>query len=416
MASILVNLIYPDLAVASLNNGVDACAGSGANSPACEKLIAQASEIGATFGIVGAIMSLFAIPFVGSCADHFGRRPMLILAFLTSKVPLIALLCVAYAGASIYYFYAGLLVPVMIPGPMLFWFWINDQTEPSERGQMYGRLNAATNIEGIIVPLAAMVAHDRSAVLVLAVIRVAALLTVVCFVAESRPASLIGGSARSAVSDGKHAFFERWKNVRILFTDRSLRRLITVGLLGLLTGTGLGGTSFLYCKDKFGANMQTFAPLVTVSTVSNGLVQLFLLKPLQDKVGLRGLFMVAVIFGVCMPAAVGAAPTLNWMIAINVFSGLGNVGLPAFQAVLSNVSETIPGLSPGVALGALQAMSSVVSLLGPPVYQAMLAFALRTPIAGETHPGLPFFVGAALNLVAMAILCSIPRDFFSRGL
>eukprot|EP00439_Symbiodinium_sp_Y106_P071685 s80_g12.t3 len=398
MASILVNLIYPDLAVASLNNGVDACAGSGANSPACEKLIAQASEIGATFGIVGAIMSLFAIPFVGSCADHFGRRPMLILAFLTSKVPLIALLCVAYAGASIYYFYAGLLVPVMIPGPMLFWFWINDQTEPSERGQMYGRLNAATNIEGIIVPLAAMVAHDRSAVLVLAVIRVAALLTVVCFVAESRPASLIGGSARSAVSDGKHAFFERWKNVRILFTDRSLRRLITVGLLGLLTGTGLGGTSFLYCKDKFGANMQTFAPLVTVSTVSNGLVQLFLLKPLQDKVGLRGLFMVAVIFGVCMPAAVGAAPTLNWMIAINVFSGLGNVGLPAFQAVLSNVSETIPGLSPGVALGALQAMSSVVSLLGPPVYQAMLAFALRTPIAGETHPGLPFFVGAALNL------------------
>ena len=27
-------------------------------------------------------------------------------------------------------------------------FWINDQTEPSERGQMYGRLNAATNIEG----------------------------------------------------------------------------------------------------------------------------------------------------------------------------------------------------------------------------------------------------------------------------
>ena len=57
-----MNLIYPDLAVASLNNGVDACAGSGANSN-WEGIMVQGSRVAKDWqvmmcGVCGCLHSL----------------------------------------------------------------------------------------------------------------------------------------------------------------------------------------------------------------------------------------------------------------------------------------------------------------------------------------------------------------------
>lgn len=44
---------------------------------------------------------------------------------------------------------------------------------------------------------------------------------------------------------------------------------------------------------------------------------------------------------------------------------------------MSNLSESIPGMSPGLALGALQAVQSLIAILMPPAFQAIFSAARR---------------------------------------
>ncbi|CAE7201880.1 Mfsd14b [Symbiodinium natans] len=417
MATIMVKLLYPDLAVASLNGGVDACAGGGAGSPQCQKIIAKASAVGAMFQTAAGFLSIFVIPFIGSCSDHYGRRPMLILGCLSSKVALIALICDVYVGTSIYYFFVGAMIPNIFSIPMLMWLWISDQTPPNERGKMFGRLAAATNIEGVVVPFVAVLARNgKVAVLVLAFVRVFGLLVLIFGVRESRPPDMLDSSARSMFSDGRSAFFQRWRGISQLFADKDLRLLILSGMIGTFASAGATGVQFLFCKEKFGATMETFAPLVALATLSNLLVQLFILKPLENRVGIRGVFILAASAGAGLMIAMALAPTLHWQYLVNVFWGLSTIGLPAFQTVLSNVAGTVPGLSPAVALGALQAIVSLMTMAGDPAFEGILSSSLHLPVGGRIHPEAPFLFGAVLYVVVVMVLLCVPRELFDRGL
>jgi len=416
MGNILVGLIYPDLAVKSLNHGLDPCAGEGAGSTTCQRSIEWSSATYGVYSLVGGILAMFAVPLLGTAADHFGRRPMLIVAIVASKLPLAALLSATFAGTSITYFFAASIAPTVIPISMLYWLWIHDMTTPSDRSQMYGRLSAASNIEGVVIPLATVIAKGKNAVLLLAAVRVSVLLVVIFGVRESRAPELLGGSARDVVTEGKATFLRRWKNVGKLCADPPLRNLIVAGMLCTLTTYGITSVSLLYCKEKFGATMETYAPLMAVSTCSNGLVQLFLLKPLENKVGLRGIFLLSVAAGVCLYVANCFAQTLQQMMFLSFLSGLGNIGTPAFQTALSNVSGTIPGLTPAMALGSLQALSLLMAVLGTPFFNTMLSASLRMPIQGIAHPEVIFIAAAALNVIALIIVWRLPRDFFLRGL
>ncbi|CAK9018908.1 Hippocampus abundant transcript-like protein 1 (Major facilitator superfamily domain-containing 14B) [Durusdinium trenchii] len=409
MGTILVGLIYPDLAVASLNGGIDPCAGVGAQSLKCQEALSKASAAFSMFGLIGAICSFLCIPIVGTAADHFGRRPLLIFSFLCSKVPTITLLCVAYANISIYFFFAALMITAMVPSTMLFWFWINDMTTQDERVRMFGRLQAFSNLEGIVIPFSAAFMHGKHAVLLLASVRLSAVLTVICFVPESRPPPQL---RNSLWGDGRLAFLNRWQGVSKLCSDRSLRTFLPLAFIASGTGAGINSLSFLYCKARFGFQMQNFAPFISVTTLSNAIVNLMLINPLHRVLGLRGLFAFSLVAGTFNLVAFSLAPTPIWLMLACITSGLSNVGNPAIQALMSNLSESVQGMTPGVALGALQAVQSLVLILMPPLFQGIFSFAM------SRHPTLlflPFAVGSMFNLICFLALSCIPKNFFPRS-
>ena len=61
MGTILVGLIYPDLAVASMNDGVDVCAGAMAKTKRCFDAVSAATSAASLFGLIGAICSWLVI-------------------------------------------------------------------------------------------------------------------------------------------------------------------------------------------------------------------------------------------------------------------------------------------------------------------------------------------------------------------
>ena len=405
MGSILSGLIYPDLAVASMNDGVDVCAGALAKTKRCYDAVSAATSAASLFGLIGAICSLFCIPIVGSAADHFGRRPLLIFSFICSKVPTLTLLCVAYADVSIYYFFAALMITAMVPSSMLFWFWINDCTTPDERVRMFGRLSALTNLEGIATPLFVILVHGKHAVILLACVRLAAVLTVICFVPESRPPA----SLRSSLcANGRLAFLSRWQGVSKLCSDKSLRIFLPLAFVAAGKGAGINAIALFFCKAKFGLTKETFAPYVSVGTVSNAIVQLILIHPLSRMMGLRGLFAFSLVAGSVNCILYALVPSPGWLYLLAGLSGLANVGVPAIQALMSNLSESVPGMTPGVALGALQAVQSLIMILIPPVFQAIFAIAAREHVLLS----LPFLVAAAGNLICLVVLLCLPKSYF----
>ena len=253
------------------------------------------------------------------------------------------------------------MITAMVPSTMLFWFWINDQTTQDERVRMFGRLQAFSNLEGIVIPFSAAIVHGKHAVILLASVRLLAVLAVICFVPESRPPAALRSSF---MAEGRLAFLKRWQGVSKLCSDRSLRIFLPLAFVASGTGAGITALNFLYCKAKFGLEMQTFAPFVSVTTLSNAFVNLVLINPLNRVLSIRGLFAFSLIAGTLNLIAFSLAPTTGWLLLPCITSGLGNVGAPAIQALMSNLSESVPGMTPGVALGALQAVQSGIMTLG----------------------------------------------------
>ena len=406
MGTILAGLIYPDIAVASMNDGVDVCAGELAHTQRCYEAVSQATAAASMFGLIGAICSFFCIPLVGTAADHFGRRPLLIFSFLCSKVPTLTLLFVVYANLSIYYYFSALMITAMVPSTMLFWFWINDGTTPEERVRMFGRLSALTNLEGIAIPLFVLIVRGKHSVILLACVRLSAVLTVICFVPESRPPAQLRSGL---LASGRLAFLSRWQGITKLCSDKALRSFLPLAFIAAGTGAGINAIALFYCKAKFGLTREGFAPYVSAGTVSNAFVQLILIHPLYRMMGLRGLFAFSLVAGTVNCIVYALVPSPGWLLLLAGISGFANVGTPAIQALMSNLSENVPGMTPGVALGALQAVQSLIMILVPPVFQGLFA------VAAKHHTSwlfLPFLVAAAFNLLCLGVLLCLPKSYF----
>ncbi|CAJ1349112.1 unnamed protein product [Effrenium voratum] len=411
MATILAGLTYPDIGVASLNGGVDICAGSGGATPECQQSLAKVSRIAAMFGLISAICTFFTIPVVGAAADHYGRRPLLIFSFLASKVPTLTLLSVAFWGVSIWYFFGVLMIVNILPSQMLLWIWINDRTQPEERVRMFGRLTAFQSLEGIVVPLSTQLIHGKSAVVVLALFRLAALLTVICFVPESkRPEA----NRASLLLEGRQAFLRRWMGITKVCSHKAMRCFLPIGFVCTGIGAGVNAIVFLYCKTRFGVNMVTFAPLLTISTLSTAMAQLILLGPLERLLGTRGLFIFSLSFGTVNLLALALAPSFEALLLLQSISGLSTLGGPTFQALMSQVSEEVPGMTPSVALGAVQALSSLIVITIPPVFQGVFSASLTMPVGGRLHPNAAFVLAAACCFVTGVSTLCIPRHYFPK--
>ncbi|CAJ1457906.1 unnamed protein product [Effrenium voratum] len=381
------------------------------SSPAGEHGDDPVSRIAAMFGLISAICTFFTIPVVGAAADHYGRRPLLIFSFLASKVPTLTLLSVAFWGVSIWYFFGVLMIVNILPSQMLLWIWINDRTQPEERVRMFGRLTAFQSLEGIVVPLSTQLIHGKSAVVVLALFRLAALLTVICFVPESkRPEA----NRASLLLEGRQAFLRRWMGITKVCSHKAMRCFLPIGFVCTGIGAGVNAIVFLYCKTRFGVNMVTFAPLLTISTLSTAMAQLILLGPLERLLGTRGLFIFSLSFGTVNLLALALAPSFEALLLLQSISGLSTLGGPTFQALMSQVSEEVPGMTPSVALGAVQALSSLIVITIPPVFQGVFSASLTMPVGGRLHPNAAFVLAAACCFVTGVSTLCIPRHYFPK--
>ncbi|CAJ1395697.1 unnamed protein product [Effrenium voratum] len=400
LSQILSGLIALDIIVAAMNNGEDVCNESSEvyDLAACESSVSHATRANAGFQFFGGIMSVLTIPMVGDAADRFGRKPLFVLALVLAEVPSLLLLCVSCLNLSIYAFLAASIVDQVVPMPTLFSLWINDCTAQNDRVKIYARLSAFQSMEGIVVPLAAKLLSGKTAVLLLVALRLATLLTG-CFLTESLPQR---SPDRLGMSESWAAFATHWRNLPKVCAFKATRSIFLLGFVA--TGTGAATQSILlpFCKARFGLTSSTFAPLLTVETVSNGFVQLLITPRLARCCSLRCLFAVGLSVGGLNLLNLALAPSFRLMTGLASIAGFGSVGTPAFQTLTANFADQAgqaSSLQSGAVLSALQGIQSLFLVLMPPVYQMIFSVCLSSGYAQA-----PFLLAALSQLICLMIL------------
>lgn len=416
---LLCRLLFPDIATAAVSGGRDPCKNGGEASAACRAAVEQVGAVGTLFGTVSSVLGFFTGPMVGVVADVVGRRPMIILVVALTKFYVLLLLSVALFDLSIYVLFFAELV-ALVPPTVPYTLWLTDRTTPQDRTKVFARLQAATKIEGVVVPLFTTLFSRDGFSAAIVVIGVVDLVIAVLFLRESKPrlaASDATGpreplNGRRLCAEAAGTFGSRFAGVRRLWVVPLYRRVLVIFLLGNITLFGTEAAFYLYLKARFGLTAQSISPLVAVSFMSIVVVQVGLAKPMEVLLGKKWLLFLSIFFGLVQCSLYVYAPTVGWIYLACALTGPSEIAQATMLALVTNIFSDSEG-SIGGAIGVLQSITVVAGVLGPLLFRSTLTFFLEPRAFLPATANSPWVLAVVLDIVMLAVVFPMPAAQWS---
>ena len=385
--------------------------GVGLAWPILPQLVKELSgqTVGEAAAIYGLLMSGYAIiqfllgPTVGMLSDRFGRRPVLLVSLFGLGIDYVILaLAPNLAWIVVARIVAGALGATVSTANA----YVADITPKEKRAAAFGMLGAAFGVGFIAGPLVGGVlgAYDLSYPFWLA-----ATLSFANFIFGYffLPESLTAEKRRSL----------DWAKANPFRAMGYIRRYSSLAILMLalfLTGIaqqGLQGIWVLWTEAQFDWGVAEAGYSLAWVGICMAFVQGFLVRIVVSKFGER-----RVVFGGYVISAIAFATlpffTEGWMIYPGIvfhILGWGCAG-PALQGLMS---RNVPDDEQGLLQGTLTSVNTLAMITGPFVATQIFSWSAG-PAAPIQLPGLFYFVGAALMILAITILALDNRAFRRR--
>jgi DHA1 family tetracycline resistance protein-like MFS transporter len=335
--------------------------------------------------------NFFASPILGALSDRFGRRPVLLIGFCglafnffmtAAATSLWMLVLVRLVGG-------GMQANISVANA-----YVADITPPEQRAQRFGLLGAMMGLGFILGPALGGILGDIDLRLPFVASGTLAVLNWIYgyfVLPESLPA------ARRTPFEWRKA--NPVAALQGLIDLKGVGALVAVIALCTLSQFMLHSTWVLYTKFKFGwGPHETGWSLMAVGVV-NVLMQGVLLKHVLKRVTPKRLALAGMLTGAMAYAAYGLASE-SWMLFVIIFL---NMPAAATGSLLqSMVSSAAPAKIQGRTLGAVSSLNSLMAVLAPVVGAGLLGFVSDAPL-GDIRLGLPFFVGAAVQCLALVL-------------
>lgn len=338
-----------------------------------------------------ALMQFIGSPILGALSDQFGRRRIILIAtagsaidyLIMANAPTLTWLFVARVIAG---FTAGVLATANA--------YIADVTPPEKRAHAFGLLGAAFGIGFIIGPVLGGFLGNVS------------LRLPFWFAAGCATLNWIYGYfvlPESLKEENRKKF--SWERTNPIGALRALKRfpavLSVVESFFLLTlaQVMLQSTWALYTDYRYEWTPKQIGFSLMFVGLAVALVQALVVKKLVPKLGDTR----AVIIGLCISIAAqlgyGMA-TQGWMIyAIICLGAFAGIAGPAVQ---SYITRHVPTNEQGAVQGVFSGLQSLAAIPGP--FIASHSFGWAIAQTGFWHlPGIAFFEGALLTLVALVL-------------
>jgi MFS transporter, DHA1 family, tetracycline resistance protein len=374
-------------------------AGIGITLPIIPRLLGEVAHSGDLGWRFGAFLGLYALmqfifsPLLGAWSDRIGRRPVLLLSLAGAAVDYVFM---AIAPSLALLFLGRAIAGVTGASQAVASAYIADVTSEAGRARSYGLLSAFQGLGFIAGPL---IGGLLGSVWIRAPFIAAAALNGITFFVTLLA---LREPPRHAPAVNEAMLVNPLRTFQWAFSVPALLPFLMIFLVFTLVGQ-VGGTIWiLYGTDRYGWTPLWLGISLAVFGLIHAVIQAFIAGTLTERWGERAALFIGV-------AADGTASVLiavasqGWMaFALMPLFGLGAVGLPALQSLLSaNVDAQKQGRLQGV----LASMTSLASIVGPLAISSVY-FAYRA-----TFPGLVWIAGAALYLVTLPVIFNMqPRS------
>ena len=371
-------------------------AGIGLTLPIIPRLlsdVAHTSDLGWRFG---AFLSLYALmqfifsPILGIWSDRVGRRPVLLCSLAGAAVDY---LFMAIAPSLALLFVGRAIAGITGASQAVASAYIADVTSEGDRARRFGQLNAVQGLGFIAGPL---IGGLLGTLWIRAPFMAAAGLNGITFLVTLL---VLQEPPRHSVAEGEAPFVNPLRTFQWAWSVPALLPLLIMFLVFTLVGQ-VGGTIWIiYGSDRYGWTPFWIGVSIACFGLLHAIAQAFVAGPLTERRGERFALAVGVITDSSASVLIAFA-TKGWMaFALMPLFGLGAVGLPALQSLLSG---KVDAQRQGRLQGVLASITSLASIVGPLVISS-LYFAYRA-----SFPGLVWIAGAALYLVTLPVFFNLP--------
>jgi MFS transporter, DHA1 family, tetracycline resistance protein len=345
--------------------------------------VAEATRVSGLLVVTYAVLQFLFGPVIGNLSDRFGRRPVIMASLFAYSVdyllmgfaPTIAWL---FIGRAL----AGMAGAVYIPANAF----VADVTPPEQRARAFGLIGSAFGVGFILGPALGGLLGEfgpRTPFFAAAALAALNLLFGLLVLPESLP------------REKRRAF--AWRRATPLGAGAALTRhpqllaYASVTFVFLLATTVYPSTWAFFLTARFDASPKTIGLSLAVTGTVMAIVQGGLTGRIASRIGEARAALLGLGTGTAACIAHAFAPQLWMIFTIPVVFGLQALAYPALAALLT---QRTPPEAQGELQGALGAVSSVASIVGPLLMTQVLAF--------FTSPAAPFqFSGAAMALAAM---------------
>ncbi len=357
--------------------------------------VAHASIYGGWLFFAYAAMQFFCAPIIGGLSDAFGRRPVLLLAVLGLGVDYAL---TALSPTIVWLFVGRIIAGIFGASYTTANAYIADVTPPDERGKAFGMLGAAFGVGFVVGPAIGGLLGDlgpRVPFFVAAALSVANFLYGLVFLPETHPKEkrqplrlhqLHPFGAIVSIPGGKDV------------------RTLVLALLVVFLGSAVYPAVWSFWSN---ARFDWSPRMIGLSLAAYGVTHIFTQAVLAGictkRWGDRKTALVGLLLTVGSFILTGLA-TRSWMVfAVILIASPSGIAMPAMNAWMSKLA---PDDAQGRLQGAIGAAESLSSIFGP-ILMSQVFGAFE-----HTQPGAPFFVAAALSLVALfiALRASPPRS------
>ncbi len=358
------------------------------------------AETAIWLGILASSFSLMQFlfgPVVGNLSDRFGRKPILLGSLVVLSVDYV----IMALAASVWVLLFGRIVAgITAATNSTANAYMADISAPGEKAARFGLLGAAFGMGFVIGPiLGGLLANFGTRAPFWAAAGLAAANAVFGWIV-----------LKETVTDRIRRAFE-WRRANPLGAFRSMGRL--PGLRGLLLVFFLYQVAFasyssiwaIYTGTRHGWSEQMIGLSLGLFGVSFAIVSAVLIRPALRWVGERGCIVYGHIGDVGIFMLIGLINSGPWLLALTPLAALPGVITPALQSLMS---RTVGDDQQGELQGALTSVTAVAMIPAPMIMTGIFA-AFGNPETVPYVPGAPFFLAAALMVVALIVFLSAQK-------
>ncbi|OEU08564.1 MFS general substrate transporter [Fragilariopsis cylindrus CCMP1102] len=355
---------------------------------------------------------------MGSLSDEYGRKGFLLLGLLIGMIPSFFLFLIQYIPTmNPWWYYTASSITGLVSWAAIALSALNDVLPREFRGPGIGLLFAGFLFGISLAPTLSLFLKRTQLTIVSFIVIAFGFIMTCLFVPETLKPQVAQETKRRRILREKRWLGQTIKLIIFrpihemsILNRNNFFRLISA--LAFFTGMVQSGDQVLllyYLEDQLSFNQKDIAVMFLTIGITGIIVQVFIMKPLNDRVGEKMVIAISFMCGSIVNFLYGFASHKSTIFCALILSGFNGMSFPTISAIkANNVHES----EQGRIQGALYSIKALASGVGPAAMQFVYSKTkdMNHKSGSFFGPGTMWYFASFLFIIAVGLTLILPND------